>query len=98
MSRFFIGQRIKKSRGGINEGATARISDKPLPAIDRLFGLDLVVVIDEDGVSCDGTHVKAGTHCTTFEDEWEPILDPGAQPSEFKSLHELLDSLEGAHT
>ena len=89
MSKFFVGQRVRcvKTLGGGCLGLEGVVLEVNASGRSRL-GL----TYDGNGLLVEhaGVGVVLGPpYC------WEPITPSGAQPSEFRTLHDLLESLEG---
>lgn len=92
---FYIGQRVKKVRGGVNEGLTGTVAgtDYGCP-----FGLTLAVHVDS---SCTvhrilgKSHViRAGEIAWGKHENFEPILPPGLEsPAEIAALYEPEDAI-----
>lgn len=93
MSKFFVGQRVKKVRGRDAIGMTGTVSE-----IGGFGEYSVRVRMDGDAVGTKGGRpalVPAGRPGWCRACDLEPIQPDGAQPSEFTTLHDLLDSLEG---
>jgi hypothetical protein len=94
MAKFFLGQPIKKVRGDHNVGVTGRVH-----SFARIPNY-MLVRLDAPSISVNmktGEVIgqrEAGSVGYTVIDHWEPILPDGHRPSEFETLHDLLDSLE----
>ena len=91
MARFFVGQRVKKVRGEYNVGLTGVIT-----SVDNEDEIDIEVAVDASCVgTCEGIPMTfmAGEKVWWPSHLWEPILPEGAQPSEFTTLAELLNSI-----
>lgn len=84
MSRFFVGQRIKKVRGTVNIGVTGIVVSEPVSAINQLDGCDMCVLVD-----------KTGQIGAAESKNWEPITDQH-KPCEAK-FKQQLDQLLGEH-
>lgn len=98
MSRFFVGQRIKKVRGQASIGTTGVVFDFSPKPKSAAGGMDFRVVIENPTVSLDGRHVPAGARCAAKASQWEPILPEGHKPCEeqFKRDLDRLLEREGA--
>jgi hypothetical protein len=107
MSRFYVGQRVKKVRGDRNIGLTGVVVGNAFfagghhahhPSYPFGFELispsDLQVLFDGNWEGVVGGYFSAGDVAFCDAHNFEPIQPSGAQPSEFTTLHELLDSLE----
>jgi len=91
VSRFFVGQRVKKARGFF-VGMTGRVAGFGHSRPD-----DMLVTLDAPAVNESGQTFVPGEEAVVKPDQWEPILPDGAAPSEFITLRDLLNSLEGVH-
>lgn len=89
MSKFFVGQRVKKVRGKLDIGNTGRVT-----ALDALcpFGWDVRVVWDHAGPCDDGSIAPAGEAVWMRSELLEPILPDGHRAGEDGKC-ELLDEL-----
>lgn len=86
MSRFYIGQQIKKTRGENNLGATATVSGFDHDYADSLV---MQVVAHEPWTSRDGVVHAAGTEGWTDPANWEPLVPPGLESlQEINALYE----------
>lgn len=97
MSNFFVGQRVKMARPMrllSRRGATGRIREL-YPDKPSNEGPPINCNVDWDDGLRDGLliHGFSGLGCHT--EQLEPITPDGHQPSEFTTLHDLLESLEG---
>ena len=90
MSRFFIGQPVKKARGYL-AGLTGRVAVID-PSDPRGFGFDA----DLPGVGVDGDPFPAGRTVFCYPDEVEPILPSGQVAVTLEQLLSVpgLESLE----
>jgi hypothetical protein len=97
MAKFRNGQRIVKVHGHAI-GSTGTATDREIPVLNRLYGRDLVVILDHCGLSLHGEPVVAGEAVACLESEWEPLLDRHTPcESEFKeSLDKLLSDVRHA--
>jgi hypothetical protein len=103
MAKFFVGQRVRLVRplSPSNQGATGRIIHlgswrygDSLPDGYIYTGVFSDCVVCFDQLLKDASGVVA-REFPTMTDRLEPITPEGSAPSEFTTLHDLLESLEG---
>lgn len=90
MSAFFVGQRVKKVRGSLGVGVTARVAPEP-GFVSRAPWVDMAVRLDDPVLTREGW-AGAGEVVLTCTLEWEPILPSGHRPAEL-TVEELLPFL-----
>lgn len=94
MSRFFVGQRVKKVRGVANVGLTGRVTD--------IEGDVLLIEVDAPftgryGWESTSRMFDAGEQASWPSNLWEPILPDGHRAGDFTNVQDLLDSLTREH-
>jgi hypothetical protein len=97
MSKFAIGQRVRLVRPikvFSRAGMTGRIREL-YPEAPSRSGPSINCNVDWDDGSRDGLLLDGFNGFGCHTDQLEPITPKGAQPSEFTTLHDLLNSLEG---
>lgn len=101
MSRFYVGQRVRikwSKHWPELGGQEGRIVGRPMTRGSE-GGSDWRVAPDCWGTESaprPGLYGRIG-YFAPGSDQLEPIQPEGAAPSEFKTLHDLLSSLEGVH-
>lgn len=99
MAKFFVGQRVRiKYSIGWPElaGTEGRIVPPPteMPAFENPHGREWACAPDAWGGVPYQSPMPGFNWFAPNEDQLEPILPEGHQPSEFTTLHDLLASLE----
>ncbi|QQP96521.1 hypothetical protein [Lysobacter enzymogenes] len=87
MAKFFVGQRIKKTRGVAGIGVTGR-----LISFNASEDYDATAELDSGVTNQSGEPIPPGHEVWIHLEQWEPIIPEGAQPGEC-SFQELMDHL-----
>lgn len=103
MSRFFVGQRVRKVRGLCNVGLTGTVHDLVFVPKGGSYiagkwcsgEADIQIMYDAEWMNASGCRMEAGQVCCAESVYFEPILDLHEPcESEFKeSLDKLLEGM-----